>query len=372
MAKFNEKLLEGIQPQKAFFTDGYGQVFDAKSYVEYCYTMVNAKQEAQLVPTLYNNPIGVQFELLYKCNQRCIHCYNQSGEENNNNDTGLTLAEWKDIARKVGEMGIFQCVISGGEPLLMGDGLFEIMDILHDYGVTFIVITNGMLLTEKNIHKFKKYRYNWFQISIDGSKAETHDYIRGAKSFEKAINAANLVKEAGLPLVIAHAVMKKNKNDVAEMIDLAYLLGATRIVTGPFSYMGRAILNSEDVELTEDEIMEVYNIVDNKANEYSGKFEVSMPIEEVVSLRAKLAEPNGVLLIRPNGDVKFDCVSPFKLGNLKEDSLDEIWEKGKRVYSHPRLIEYVSQIKSHHDLLTTKPFINVDPDELLVFEEETK
>lgn len=367
MSKFIKNLIEGIEPQKTFFTDGYGQVFDAHNYIEYCHNMVNAKQEAKLIPTRYENTIGMQFELLYRCNQKCIHCYNQSGLENNNNTTGLSLEEWKDIAREAGEMGIFQCIMSGGEPLLMGDGLFEIMDILHEYGVTFIVISNGMLLNEHNINKFAKYRYNWFQISIDGSRPETHDYIRGAKSFEKAINAANLVKQAGFPLVIAHAVMKKNKDDLAEMIDLAYMLGATRIVTGPFSYMGRAILNSEDIELSDEEIQSAYNIIDEKAGEYKGRMEVSMPTEELVSLRTKLAEPNSVLLVRPNGDVKFDCVSPFKIGNVRENSLRDIWVKGKEVHSHPRLIEYVNQIKSHRDLLTTKPYINVDPDEQLIF-----
>lgn len=359
-----KSLVEGIKPQKAFFTDGYGQVFDAHNYIEYYHHMINAKQEAKLIPSLLEKPNGAQFELLYKCNQRCIHCYNQSGMENNNTP-GLSLEEWKRIAKEMGEMGIFQCIMSGGEPTLMGDGLFEIMDILHEYGVMFIVISNGMLINEEKMKRFSKYRYNWFQISIDGSRPEIHDYIRGAKSFNKAIAAANLVKQAGIPLVIAHAVMKKNKDYLPEMIDLAYMLGATRIVTGPFSYMGRAVLNSEDIELTDEEIQEAYKIIDEKAGEYEGRMEVSIPTEEVVSLRTKLAEPNGVMLIRPNGDVKFDCVSPFKIGNVRENSIKEIWEVGRQVHSHPRLIEYVNQIKCHRDLLTTKPHINVDPDELL-------
>lgn len=94
----------------------------------------------------------------------------------------------------------------------MGDGLFEIMDILNEYGVIFVVITNGMLLDEEKINRFSKYRYSWFQISIDGSRPELHDYIRGAKSFDRAIWAADLVKRLGMPFVIAHAVIKKIKS----------------------------------------------------------------------------------------------------------------------------------------------------------------
>lgn len=108
------------------------------------------------------------------------------------------------------------------------------------------------------------------------------------------------------------------------MIDLAYMLGAMRIVAGPFSYMGRAVLNGKDIELTDEEIAETYKIIDQKAAEYGGRLEVSIPSEEAVSLRIRLAEPNGVMLIRPNGDVKFDCISPFKIGNIRNTILQEM------------------------------------------------
>lgn len=365
MEKDIKSLICDVKPKKAFISDAYGQTFSSQEYIEYFHSMVAAKQEANLIPKLYEKPIGAQLELTYKCNQKCIHCYNQSGMENSNNPQ-LSLDEWKAIAHQLGKMGIFQCVISGGEPTLMGEGLFEIMDILHEYGVIFVVITNGMLINEENIKRFAKYRYSWFQVSIDGSRPELHNYIRGTNAFDKAIKAADLVKRAGLPLVIAHAVMKKNIGYLEEMIDLAYRLGAMRVVAGPFSYMGRAVLNSEDIELTDDEIVQAYEIIDKKALEYSGRMEVSIPSEEAISLRIRLAEPNGVMLFRPNGDVKFDCVSPFKIGNIKENSLEDIWEIGRKVYSNERLINYIMKIKTHEDLLTTYPRINVDPDELLV------
>lgn len=285
----------------------------------------------------------------------------------NNNSPDLAIEEWERIAFELCEMGVFHCVISGGEPTLLGNKLFDIMDIFHKYGVTFILITNGMLINESNVMRFSKYKYNWFQVSIDGSRPELHDHIRGAVSFEKAVNAASLVKQAGMPLVIAHSVMKHNKDYLEEMIDLAYLLGAIKIIAGPFSYTGRAVLNSADIELSDDEITEIYRVADNKASQYSGLMEVAIPIEEIVSLRVNLFEPNGVLLIRPNGDVKFDCISPFKIGNVREKTLMDIWRDGRTVHAHPRLREYASQIKFHRDFLTVYPKVNVDPDEMLIF-----
>ena len=95
--------------------------------------------------------------------------------------------------------------------------------------------------------------------------------------------------------------------------------------------------------------------------------QVAVSSEEVLGLRTKLIEPNGVVLVRPNGDVKIDCVAPFKIGNVRTSSVKDIWNNiGRNVWEHPRLIEYVKSIKSYDDLLKVRPRINVDEDELLV------
>lgn len=76
-----------------------------------------------LFPDNYKYPTGVQLELIYKCNHRCIHCYNKSGGAHEEKE--LNIEQWKAIAERLGELGIFQCVISGGEPTLLGDDLQE-------------------------------------------------------------------------------------------------------------------------------------------------------------------------------------------------------------------------------------------------------
>ncbi len=362
-----EELINGLDLKNQYLIDMEGKLFSAKEYIKQYHKGAEMQRSLKLVPDYYERPLGMQLELTSRCPQKCIQCYNQSNDlEHNDLRNELTIEEWKNIAQQIKDLDIFQCVISGGEPLTLGDKLFEIMDILNEASVRFVVISNGMLLNKEMMEKFKKYRYSWFQISIDGCREEIHDFIRGAKSFRKAIEAANMIKEAGIPLVIAHCVMKYNKEYLNEMIDMCYMLGATRVVTGPFSYMGRAVKNSELISLTDEEAKEVYELIDKKAGEYAGRMQVSVAAEEATSLRVRLAEPNSVLLIRPNGDVKFDCVSPFKIGNVKEESLKEIWDKrGKSVYSNERLIEYVKQIKSSRDLLTVRPRVNYDPDEML-------
>ena len=168
-------------------------------------------------PTKFNYPITLQFELTGQCNLKCKHCYNRSGDSDR--ETLMTPEKWCELSRQiVSDGGIFQCIISGGEPLLLGDKLFDIMDILHDDGTSFVVISNAFLLTKEKVRRFAKYRYFWFQISIDGSTAEIHDSFRGIEgSFKNAVNGALEISDAGIPLVIAHTVTPQNINFVEDM-----------------------------------------------------------------------------------------------------------------------------------------------------------
>ncbi|MCL6589371.1 MAG: radical SAM protein [Firmicutes bacterium] len=366
MAQDFYQLLEGLNLKSPFVTSTNRGLMSTEETYKYVLEGHKAQKDNNRIPSIYQFPIGCQLELTYNCNQRCIHCYNQSGNENNDLSSSLTHEEWIKVCHQLGEIGIFQCVISGGEPTLLGDKLFELMDILHSYNVKFIFITNGMLINEKMISSLIKYRYQWFQVSIDGSRPELHDFVRGVPSWQKAIRAADLVKKAGMPLVIAHAVMRRNIDYLEEMIDLAYILGASRIVFGPFELLGRAIVNHDEISLSQEELERIYKITESKYKEYLGRMEIMLTAEEPLSLRLRTIEANGVLLIRPNGDVKFDCIAPFTIGNIRENRIIDIWKSlGQTVWQHPRVIEYITAIKDTKDMLKVNPRVNVDPDERL-------
>lgn len=326
---------------------------------------IHDKIENKLLPKNYQYPVGVQFELTYACNQKCIHCYNQSGGKHAEKE--MSLDEWKKLAHRVGEMGVFQCIISGGEPTLLKEGLFEILDILDSYGIEIVLISNGFDLTADYVKRLRKYTYNWFQISIDGSRPDVHDFIRGTPSWKNAIKAANYVKQAGIPLVISHAITKTNHEFIDEMVEMAYLIGAKRIITGPFTYAGRAVVNIDEIELSKDEKKSIYEYLHKLRKQYHGRIEVAIAMEEPLGLRIKQCDINGGFLIRPNGDVKIDCMAPFIIGNVLEQDIYSIWNDiGRDVWEHRRVLDYIEAIHSAEDLLSVYPRINVDYDEWLV------
>ncbi|GHT93300.1 radical SAM/SPASM domain-containing protein [Alphaproteobacteria bacterium] len=335
--------------------DSLGETHSFKEYLERC------KASCAELPKECQNPVSLQFELTHKCNQGCLHCYNQSGMESNFKKD-LPIEKWKELAREAGELGVFECTISGGEPLLLGDSLFEIMDIMSEYDVRFRLITNGMLVTQDVLDRLKKYRFKWLQVSIDGSRPELHDYVRGMDgAFRKAVSAARLVKMNGFPLLISHVVVKSNLDYIEEMIDTAYFLGAKAIVVVPFVYSGRAIINKDKLDMTSEEISDVFSRVSIKRKEYYKRMNVISSLEEQAVLQLNNVKTNSAMLIGPGGDVKIDCSMPFIIGNVLNNSIYEIWESvGKKVRDNEQIKEYLRSIKSSKDLLKPSFRNNID------------
>lgn len=322
-------------------------------------------QNEGVYPLRYNFPMTLQFELTTHCNVRCKHCYNNSGVANCVKDR-MGAAEWKTFAKYlVNKGGIFQCVVSGGEPLLLGDDLFDIMDILHNDGTTFLLITNGYLLTQEKVDRLAKYRYKWLQVSIDGADAAWHDEFRQKEgSWERAVNGAFMVSKAGIPLTIAHSIAPGNLHDVEKMCKLAYEMGAGSIIMGEINPSGRSA-NSMELVLSYEEKNYLYRKIDELSEKYAGKMTVQRSSTTRNQLLRYMNTPNSGAIIRPNGDVRLDCMAPFVLGNVLDEDFESVWlQKAATCWNNPLVKEYVEGFEK--DLDINKKFKNYYDSDILL------
>lgn len=309
---------------------------------------IKSLQDAGDYPKCFSYPLALQFELTGKCNLKCKHCYNRSGDVDVVSSDVMTPEKWENLARQiVSDGGIFQCIISGGEPLMLGRHLYEIMDILHDDGTSFIMITNGLLLNKATAKRLSKYRYYWFQISIDGSTAKIHDEFRGVKgSWNKAVIGAMEISNLGIPLVIAHTVTRKNLDDVENMVTLACNLGVGKIMIGEVLPSGRAAFN-EDIILKEDEREQLYKKISDLNKKYTSRIVVERSVDIRISLKRYCSQPNRAGIIRSNGDFRMDCMVPFTIGNVNESSIKDIWErKGINAWNDSKVKDFIMSVNS--------------------------
>lgn len=304
---------------------------------------------------------SLQFELTSHCNAACKHCYNNSGICNNVPDA-MTPQNWITFAKYlVAHGGVFECLLSGGEPLLLGDDLFELMDILHDDGTIFLLQTNGFLLSRKIANKLKKYHYHWLQISIDGKDAEYHDSFRQKQgSWKNAVSAALAVSENGIPLKIAHCVTPYNLDDIDDMCAFAYSLGASAITVGELCLSGRVAQN-QDLLLSTEQKAFLYEKVKENASKYQGHMRVKSSNSVKFGLERQRKKPFSAALIRPNGDIRIDGMAPFVIGNILTDDFAEVWEK-KLVdcWNDQRITEFISGFDDNDRNYTFINFVQDD------------
>lgn len=304
-------------------------------------------------PASFKFPLILQFELTTRCNVFCKHCYNDSG--NNNICDAMTADKWIEFSKYlVKHGGLFECIISGGEPLLLGEDLFKIMDILHDDGTIFLLITNGFLLDKEKVSRLAKYHYRWLQVSIDGSRASYHDGFRQREgSWERAVKGATLVANAGIPLTIAHSISPSNLEYIDEMCELAYSIGAASIMLGEINLSGRTAKNKD--LLLNDKQREIFlEKYEENFAKYSGRMIVQRSASPRHSALRYLDSPNTGLIVRPNGDLRLDCMVPFVIGNILKEDFETIWKtKGISCWEHPKVREFINHYCSseYNDLM---------------------
>lgn len=302
------------------------------------------QQELELYPREFLMPIGIQYELTGACNLKCKHCYNRSGDSDV--QTRMKPKDWLRLTRHIVEHGgVFQCILSGGEPLLMGDTLIEIMDIFHDDQTGFLLISNGVLIDQTWVNRLKKYSFYWVQISIDDSIPEEHDLFRGVSgTWQHAVDAAMMISSAGLPLVIAHTLNPGNLNRLPEMVELAYELGANSILCGETLISGRAAGN-DFLWFNDEQRNVMYSMIQRLRQEYAGKINVQYSLPEGIELQSRKSMPNRSVIIRPNGDVRMDCTVPFTLGNVLEEPFVDIWLKKLDCWNNPQVLDYIENLQ---------------------------
>lgn len=299
-------------------------------------------------PAKLSMPLGIQFELTEKCNLKCRYCYNRSGESQSADF--LSGDDWINLAKElVSEGGVFQVVISGGEPLLLKDRLFDIMDVFHSDGARFVLITNGYILNRSIIDRLKKYRFAWLQISIDGVDAATHDSFRGKDgSWDRAVRAAIDVANAGIPLKIASSLQPKEISKVGAYVNQAYLLGASAVILGDIMPSGRTFDNS-DLILDESQKSAVMLNACEVRKKFKGKIDVQMSSFMKLQLRQAALGTIDSVIIRPNGDVRLDCIAPFTVGNVRKKSFSRIWaDIPGDIWATKPVQGYIDSIDEYH------------------------
>ena len=168
-------------------------------------------------------PFSGTFELTPFCNFRCVMCYVRLDKEQADRQGKLLSAEaWIDLARQAKEMGMLNLCLTGGEPLTHPQ-FWEIYSELNKMGFLITILSNGYLIDEGVIAKFREYGAPYcIKLTLYGASDET--YLRTCHckdGFTKVARATELLREAGIPFKMTSTIVKENAEDLQEIYRFA-------------------------------------------------------------------------------------------------------------------------------------------------------
>ena len=148
---------------------------------------------------------------------KCKFCYATFDDMRITNQ--LSKNDVFNILDKLKASGLQKITFAGGEPLLY-KWIIEVVTYSKAIGLTTSIITNGSLLTNELLEKFKG-ELDWIGVSIDSLNETTNNLI--GRTNKKEINYLDLclkIKEAGFRLKINTVVNSYNwHNDLNGFIN---------------------------------------------------------------------------------------------------------------------------------------------------------
>ncbi|MDO8463920.1 MAG: radical SAM protein [Gallionella sp.] len=174
-----------------------------------------------------NDLFLLAINLTKRCNLACAHCYMDAETMKHGDKNELTTDEVRglldDIAGRSTETMV---VLTGGEPMMRGD-LEELVAHGTGLGLSMVVGTNGVALTDRRVQSLKAAGAMGAGISVDSLDPEKHDAFRGLPgAWEKTMQGIEACKRHDLSFQIHFSVTESNADEVPSMIDFARAAGA--------------------------------------------------------------------------------------------------------------------------------------------------
>ncbi len=306
---------------------------------------MNSDNELKLERNPYSNilsgPHQVSFDITNRCNLRCLHCYNSSGENALVNKE-LSDEEVFSFIKDVASLKPYGFCFCGGETLLRSNLIVKCLSVLRDANVSTALVSNGILLTSPLLKQLYSEGLRSIQFSMDGTSV-AHDKMRGkVGAFESALNALKLALDyEDLRVSVAYCPTQFNIDtfdDLYHMICDVYLKSRQHILNRdmtlefrvqPLMLLGRARRN-KFIRPTEIQYRYLVNRI-QYLQEYASTNNVRLQWGDPIDHMLRYINASMVMdqmTVRSNGDLVVSPYIPLVVGNIKKHSFSDYWNAG--------------------------------------------
>jgi len=171
-------------------------------------------------------PLFGAFDLTYRCNLNCIHCYlgpHDKDDETLGPEAGA--ARVRDLLRQAAEAGCLYVLLSGGEPLLRPD-FTSIYRYARSLGLIVTVFTNACLIDARHIEIFREVPPYLVEVSVYGATRGTFEKItRVPGSFERCLRGIGRLVDGGIRTGLKTMILRSNVQEIPAVEALAKHFG---------------------------------------------------------------------------------------------------------------------------------------------------
>ena len=282
-----------------------------------------------------HRPLSVHFDLTYRCNERCVHCYLDHDDHGE-----LTTAECLKVLDDLARSGTLFLTFSGGEIFLRPD-LYEILAAARRLHFDISLKSNALLVTAGRAAKLREFGVRRVQISVYSDIPAIHDAITKVPgSLERTLAAIPILLEHKLQVKLACPLMRENLTAYRGVMALAEKLGVPYILdltitpmmdgsSGPLEHRASV---SALLPVLRDPVLnacrpqptaQASSAISASPSTFGSA--VSSGIESAAYEDLPCSAGHNSCYISPYGDV-FPCVQlPQAAGNLRQEKFEDIW-----------------------------------------------
>jgi radical SAM protein with 4Fe4S-binding SPASM domain len=262
-------------------------------------------------------PIAVQFDLTYRCNERCVHCYLDHDDHGE-----LTTAEVKGILDQLAAAGTLFLTLSGGELLVRSD-FFDLLAYASSLRFDIKMKSNAILIGAAEAARIRALGVRQVQVSIYSHRPSVHDGItKVAGSLERSLAAIRFLKAQGLRVLIANVLMRPNADDHPGVQALARDLGVECTLDPTITPKMDGDTSILALRAPRAHLLRVYT--DRSLVAAPPPAPADVPEDDLDDMPCSAGHTS--CYVSPYGDV-YPCVQfPLPTGNLRRQPFADVWQ----------------------------------------------
>lgn len=279
---------------------------------------------------------SVGWEVTYRCNEACIHCFNpgashQKGERSYRKTNELKETEWRKMLLEMKNLGVFRLLLTGGEVALHKD-FFDIFETARGMGFSVTIFTNGTLFDSEQLDRLIAGYPHRIELTLYSSESSEHDDITNLQgSFDSTLEAARYLNAAGVTVALKMSVMNNTIEKVKEFQKLCEKEGFQSGVDFNLS-PGLDGAREPLLQLLPDPLSLIRQTLDPKSPLYIGTPEKAPQLDWKTLKKNSLSicgAGRTTMSISPEGHI-YPCNSlPLYTGSIRNEGLEAVWKKSR-------------------------------------------